>query len=275
MRRIFVAIALFFTCGTGAEADFVPGFTDTSYVCDWNSDTQEIVNCRISCDQYVALAVQSAEYANANSCGFGGPRWSTDPNVHRAACQGDSISVADNPQAVAFLKEEERQRHYDELRCNLCRAEMPSAMKDVAAAKAMHCTFLDKSPIWPSSADGQFNVCMSSQWWAALWVLMHTDNAKSRAADLAVCRRQNQLVTGVSQGKSLSQTRREDRAKMLEGSVRKVLPCPPELGPNCNKPQERAISNPGLLEADGGFTRQGPSVTGTPIAPRSPSYLSR
>ena len=65
---------------------------------------------------------------------------------------------------------------------------------------------------------------------------------------------------------------------MLEGSVRKVFPCPPELGPNCNKPQERAVINPGLLEADGGFARQGPSATGTPIAPRGPaasSYMSR
>ena len=88
MHRIIVAIALLFMYATAAKADAVPGFLDTSYVCDWNSDTQEIVNCRISCDQYVALAVQSAEYAKANSCGFGGPRWSTDPNVHRNACQG-------------------------------------------------------------------------------------------------------------------------------------------------------------------------------------------
>jgi hypothetical protein len=260
MRRLIFAFALLVGWSGAAAAET----SDNCYSGDGKCD-------HMYCDQYIALAVAMAQKAAEHNCGFSGPRWSTNPDDHRQACSGESVT---DPQAFKILQEEEKARFQGELKCEICQGENRDAMKDVAAAAALHCAFLDKSPIWPSSANGQYNVCMNSEWWSALFVLSHTDNAATRRSDLAACRKQNALRAGIFQGKSLSATRREDRAKMLQGAVRKVPPCPPELGPNCNKPQQSHAINPGLLESDGGFTRQGPSGTGAAGAPRGPAASS-
>lgn len=124
MRRFIFATAIFLSCAPGGA------FAD-------------------ACDEIsIASMVAKAQMAADNSCNFGGPEWSTDPNVQRQVCnmERDEAWYGRRDTALSL--------------CMSCRGYANTAMKSVATATALHCAFLNKSEAWQTTAAEQYQSCL-------------------------------------------------------------------------------------------------------------------
>jgi len=143
-----------------------------------------------TCSDYTNAAIRAAQHARSALCGYEGPRWSTDPNLHRSFCSGKEAYV---------LKEETDIRKGDLTFCEQIfvnkdgmvavanpAAYAVAAAQDSARAEQMNCPGLVGAPLWSKSFDVHVGVYMNVAEPARVAAAAQLHN--TRRASLAACK---------------------------------------------------------------------------------------
>jgi hypothetical protein len=126
------------------------------------------------CDAYAEDALSAAASNISNACGRGGPRYSTDRNVHYWWCMGSRASS---------VSAEDTNRGAEMDKCSYCRSYSSKAAEKLREARLYSCDLT--GPRWASDPEDHFRWCFGS---ADSLGGAAASEASARDVDVALCK---------------------------------------------------------------------------------------
>jgi hypothetical protein len=242
------------------------------------------------CAAFATEAVQLAQQASSLKCGFdaNSPRWSSNAASQKAYCSSTASNTVGTDMAS---------RRSEVAQCQACRAYAKAALSAAVDNVRYECGF--GGPRWDTNEANHFGWCMGlrgpgdtiqigglasvpvpGSWQAAQGQV--AAEAGARAQEIAQCKATHvprdckschggaSQVSAVPLRTTPSAVRRtstSDAYTVRSGPQEPIKPGLKQLKPATGSSGVSKVMQPGLLEGGGGFTRQGPSATGSPSAP--------
>jgi hypothetical protein len=259
-------------------------------------------NSKEFCDAYADEAIQkirSAPYECRDYDYRNQPRWSTNRDDHYNWCMGVKAGLYDS--AADIVNNEQKQRDDLAYKCNLCSEYATTAVRqldDYMQGVAAHpedpqCRIDPSDPRWDGNRNHHMAWCMGlneSSLWKARRQEIDARQDKINACPVPPPPAPPPKPMG--HAKPFKPGPGARRHKPPGGSGRVIVtspsipcirpPCGSESeqvsripGPSGGPPSPGKVLGPGILEGDGGFTRNAPPAQGTITAPTPPPDSSR